>query len=175
MACCGNRVVSWVSLRLQNISEASLVTKDRNMELERIAAFFWRFLFFLCVYFFALTGVDRVVTGVIKPDVKKEVFQAYVFWQSVMNQSLAANFALQFGDFGASHLLQVLVYVTVSWCWFGGGLDFVYFAMRGEMPAYGKVWHWMPFNPKTWQFAIYAFCSFVALASCWIYVFGVMI
>jgi hypothetical protein len=126
--------------------------------------FFW----LITIYFVSLTGVDRVVTGKINPNVKPEIFHAYVLWQSILNQSVAAmatGFSALLG-FSISRL--VLIYATVSWCWFGGGLDFVYFAMGGEMPHIDKIWHWMPFNPTTKQFAMYAVSTLILLVIGWL-------
>jgi len=126
----------------------------------------WQFLTYIILYLVALTGLDRMVTGVIKPDVKRQVFLAYVMWHTLMNQAVALIATL-----GAPTLtLAIAMYVTVVWCWVGGTLDFLYFMMKGEIPEWGMVWGWMPFKLRTWQFAIYALCWLVAIVCLWGYI-----
>jgi len=125
------------------------------------------FLWMATIYFIGLVGVDRMVTGTIKPDVPEAQFKAYVFWHCIMNQAVAAMSTGLCFFIGFTPFRLVLIYATISWCWFGGGLDFVYFAMCGQMPNMEKIWHWMPFNPNTKQFAVFAATTFILLVAGW--------
>jgi len=128
----------------------------------------WKILACIVLYFFGVSGVDRMVTGVIKPDVPTNQFRAYVIWQSIINQSVALGFSMVLGEMGVLWFVQVLVWVTVTFCWFGGWLDFVYFAMKGEIPNAETVWWWMPFSPSTSQFIVWSLLTLSATAIAWI-------
>lgn len=132
----------------------------------------WQFLFCVILYLFALTGVDHMITGVIKPDIDKRIFLAYGLWQTLLNQATALFAPLQYWNSNPnpSVFLAVLMYVTVVWCWVGGALDFLYFMMKGYILEPNVVWYWMPFKPKTWQFAIYSLIWLIIIVTSWIYV-----
>lgn len=136
----------------------------------------WAFLFSVVLYLFALTGLDRMVTGIIKPDIDRQTFLAYVLWQTVLNQAVAlmASLTYFYTATDPNLLLASVIYITVVYCWAGGGLDFLYFGMKGAIPEWSMVWHWMPFKPKTWQFAIYALAWLVGLIVAWATVLGVV-
>jgi len=126
----------------------------------------WQFLTYVVIYLFGLTAVDRMVTGKLRTDIHGEEFHAYVFAHFLMNQAVALIATL-----GAPTLLvAVAMYITVVWCWVGGALDFLYFMMRGYIPEWRIVWTWMPFKPRTWQFAIYAFVWLLAIVCLWGYI-----
>ena len=126
------------------------------------------FFFFTAIYFFAVTGSDHVVTGKIDPEVKEEIFKAYVFWESIQNQAIAYGWSISLYILGVSSFTIIMVYTTVTWVWFGGGLDFVWHGFKGEMPPLDKIWWWMPFHPTTLEFAVYAVAWFVLLVAGWI-------
>ena len=127
----------------------------------------WSFIFISLLYLFALSGLDQQVTGVLAKGLKpKGKFLSYVLWHTMMNQAVALGFALS----EPVLLVAALKYVTIVWCWIGGSLDFLYFMMQGEIPEPEKVWHWMPFKPRTWQFAIYALAWLTVIIASWILV-----
>jgi len=129
----------------------------------------WAFLFGALNYFVSLTGVDRMVTGIIDPAIKEQVFHAYVLFMTWMNQATAfmATIVYVYASPVTDYVLALLIYWTVIYCWVGGGLDCLYFMMRGEMPEWTFTWRWMPFQPKTWQFWSYALIHLALLASAW--------
>lgn len=127
----------------------------------------WSFLFVTLLYLFALSGLDQQVTGVLAKGLKpKGKFHSYVLWHTMLNQSVAFLAVTTEPNL----TIAVLKYVTVTWCWVGGTLDFLYFMMQGEIPEPEKVWHWMPFKPRTWQFAIYALAWLTVIIASWIWV-----
>jgi len=136
----------------------------------------WAFLFWCLQYFVSLTGVDRMVTGVIEPEIKESVFHAYALFQTWMNQAVAfmCTVIYVYSNPAADMWFALLIYWTVVYCWVGGALDAFYFMMKGEMPEWSFTWHWMPFKPKTWQYWIYAVAHLACLASAWIFKLVVM-
>ena len=133
----------------------------------------WEGYFFFIILFIlvATTGVDRMVTGVIKPDVERQVFLAYVLWQTILNQAVAIGLTLMYRLHNVNPLkrLTILIYSTTVWCWVGGSLDFLYFMMKGSIPPASHVWSWMPFQPTTVEFAVYAFCFLCIIVGAWIW------
>lgn len=129
----------------------------------------WAFLFGCTHYFVSLTGVDRMVTGVIDQAIKEQVFHAYALFQTWMNQAVAfmVTVVYIYASPAPDYLLAVLIYWTVVYCWVGGGLDGLYFMMKGQMPEWTFVWRWMPFQPQTWQFWSYALLHLATLVGCW--------
>ena len=130
----------------------------------------WAFLFGCLNYFVSLTGVDRMVTGVIDPAIKEQIFHSYVLWQTWMNQAFAftATIVYIYASPSTDYVLAGLIYWTVVYCWTGGGLDALYFMMKGTMPEWTFTWAWMPMRPKTWQFWTYALVHLMALTGCWV-------
>lgn len=131
----------------------------------------WQFLFCIALYLFGLTGLDRMVTSVIKPDIDRQTFLAYCLWQTLLNQTTALMSSLMYLYCTPNASLQfaLLLYFTVLWCWAGGTLDFLYFMMKGQIPEWSHIWHWIPIKPKTWQFAIYACVWLIYITAAWAY------
>jgi len=129
----------------------------------------WAFLFGCLNYFVALTGADRMVTGIIEPAIKEQVFHAYVLWHTWMNQAVAFTVTnvYIYASPVTDYFLAALIYWTIVYCWVGGGLDGLYFMMRGSMPEWTFTWHWMPFEPQTWQFWTYALAHLTLLITAW--------
>lgn len=127
----------------------------------------WPFLFTIVLYQFALAGLDRMVTGVIDPGIHGRIFLAYCLWHTLMNQAIACMGGLLTLTFTGDVLLSLAIYITITWCWVGGTLDFLYFMMRGEIPEWSHIWTWFPFDPKTWHVAVYAFCWLMGITIMW--------
>ena len=126
------------------------------------------FLFILLGLLFFLTGIDHMVTGVLAiglpPDGR---FTAYALWVTgfmVFVALLGAGSAM-------TGRLAILQFVSVLWCWVGGSLDFIYFMMKGEIPEWNKVWTWMPGNPTTTKWGLWALGTLVAMIIAWMSVF----
>lgn len=130
---------------------------------------FWVGIVLLLVSF---AGLDRMMTGVVKPDIEKRTFLAYVLWFTLLNQTVAYLVTNMYWYAVAvpSYVVALGIWVTVSWTWIGGILDFVYWMMAGRIPEWEKVLWWMPFKPKLWQWGVYAICWLVGLAVFWNFV-----
>lgn len=118
---------------------------------------------------FSFAGMDRMMTGVVKPDIDRRTFVTYVLWFTLMNQTISWFLANMYYTQtpNPSYIIAGLIWITVSWTWIGGTLDFVYWLYAGRLPDWGDVLWWMPFKPKLWQWGIYAICWLIALAVAW--------
>ena len=128
----------------------------------------WLILFLLFGFLIFLTGLDHMVTGVLAEGLPPDgTFQSYALWVT----GLVFFVGMAFANSAPTPRLQLLHFVSVLWTWVGGSLDFLYFMMRGEIPAYNKVWTWIPGNPTTAKWALWAFGTLVALITVWATVF----
>ena len=138
---------------------------------------YWEGYFFFSILFLlvATTGVDRMVTGIIKPDVEWSIFLAYALWQTMLNQAIAISITIMYWIHSLKHSKYIagLVYITTVWVWIGGALDFLYFMMAGQIPLADKIWTWMPFYwwlHIDWTIvhhAVYTIAWLIALAIAW--------
>ncbi|HUU89231.1 MAG TPA: hypothetical protein VMX17_15965, partial [Candidatus Glassbacteria bacterium] len=53
---------------------------------EPMLEYFWQGIIILQI---AFTGLDRMMTGIIKPDIEKQTFLTYVLWFTLANQAIA--------------------------------------------------------------------------------------
>ena len=127
--------------------------------------------FFLGVFILqiAFAGLDRMMTGVVKPDIERQTFLTYVVWFTLVNQAVAYLVSSTYWYTAAtpSYIVAALMWITVTWTWIGGTLDFFYWLMAGRIPEFDKVLWWMPFKPKLWQWGVYTICWLVGLATAW--------
>ena len=128
--------------------------------------YFWQGIIILQI---AYAGLDRMMTGIIKPDIEKQTFRTYILWFTLANQAVAYLVTSTYWSTAANPSIAVaaLIWATVTWTWIGGTLDFLYWMMAGRIPEWEKVLWWMPFTPKLWQWAIYAISWIVGLATAW--------
>jgi len=128
--------------------------------------YFWHGIIVLQV---AFAGLDRMMTGVVKPDIEKQTFLTYVLWFTLMNQAVAYLVTSTYWSAAAapSYVVAALMWVTISWTWIGGTLDFLYWMMAGRVPEWKKVLWWMPLKPKLWHWAIWALGWLIGLAVAW--------
>lgn len=126
---------------------------------------YWSFHFITLLYLFALSGRDYMVTGVLAQHLPPDGrFLAYVLWTSLENQAFAL---LALSTEKIKSPIGVLKYLTITACWIGGWLDFIYFMIKGAIPEWSMIWHWMPFHPTTEAWAIYAACWLIGIVAAW--------
>jgi hypothetical protein len=108
-----------------------------------------------------------MVTGILKPDIDRGTFLAYVLWFTAMNQFVAYGIAMGNWELTHNAWLAMRMWLTVSWTWIGGSLDFIYWMIQGRIPSWNTELWWMPFKPKLWQWGIYALIWLVILGIIW--------
>lgn len=118
----------------------------------------------------ATTGVDYMVTGKINPEVERPIFLAYVAWQIFLNQGIAVLADISYWKHAKRKdaFLCFLIHYTITWIWWGGTLDFLYFMMKGEMPSLFYVWHWILPWWTTFYHIVYTFLQFIVLLYLWL-------
>ena len=123
----------------------------------------------IIILLFGWAGIDRMMTGVVKPDIETNVFRVYVLWFTLINQAVAylVSSTYYYTSVNPSYIVALLMWITITWTWIGGSLDFIYWMMAGRLPDFNEVLWWMPFSPKLWQWGIYALCWIVGLAVAW--------
>ena len=52
---------------------------------ELMREYFWQGIIILQI---AFTGLDRLMTGIVKPDIEKQTFLTYVLWFTLANQAV---------------------------------------------------------------------------------------
>ena len=57
-----------------------------NTRRQRLLEYFWQGIIILII---AFTGLDRMMTGIIKPDIEKQAFLTYALWFILTNQAVA--------------------------------------------------------------------------------------
>ena len=135
------------------------------------------FLAIVIFYQFALALRDHLITGILAkglpPDGK---FHAYCIITTLEVTVVAVSLSL----YEPLGLISILKAVTVYLTWFGGGLDWIYFIAKGEIPEWNFVWHWMPAialkisrgritfeHPTTKSWAIWTGICWVPTIICW--------
>jgi len=138
------------------------------------------FLAIIIFYQFALALRDYVVTGVLAKGLPPDGrFLAYVLVTTLEVTAIAFGLALS-SPLGWIFILKLW---TVYLCWFGGGLDWIYFIAIGTIPEANKIWYWMPKivptltrgrvtfeHPTTKNWATFTALMWVPNLICWIYV-----
>jgi hypothetical protein len=128
--------------------------------------YFWQGIIVLQV---AFAGLDRMMTGVVKPNIERQTFLTYVLWFTLTNQAVAYLVTSTYwsATVTPNPIVAALIWITVTWTWIGGTLDFLYWMMAGRVPEWEKVLWWMPLKPKLWQWGIYTICWLITLTATW--------
>lgn len=122
------------------------------------------FLAIVIFYQFALALRDYMVTGVLAKGLPPDGrFHAYCLVTSLEVAAFAALAAFS----EPLWIVAALKAWTVGLTWFGGGLDWIYFVAKGDIPAWDKVWHWIPFRPTTFKWLLWTLFCWVPTIFCW--------
>lgn len=135
------------------------------------------FLAIVIFYQFTLALRDYIITGVLAKGLPPDGrFHAYVLVTTLEVTAIAFALALS-GPVGTVFALKLW---TVYLCWFGGGLDWIYFIAIGTIPDANKIWYWMPRivpflskgkltfeHPTTTNWTVYTALMWVPCMICW--------
>lgn len=143
------------------------------------------FILIIICYQVILAGRDFVVTGILA----KKLPPDWRFHVYCIVTTLEVTIVAVFSALSASEpLIMALRAWTAYLTWIGGGLDWIYFALRQlitsvPMPEWNFVWHWMPRifpyitrgritldHPTTKHWAAYTALMWIPNVVCWSYV-----